>query len=236
MIGHGEVQRSMERLQLSPCGRWIGLVGSGRKGGGTINVLDATTCQWIAEVRVEGKGGVAGFDWWGDGEGLVVVGKGGEVVEWNGRERRVIARWIDEGAVGTTVVALGGGGEGSNALGNDRWVAVGSSSGIVNVYDRRNWNSENVPPQPKPVRVFEQLTTPISHLEFSPDGQLLCMTSRWKRDALRLIHLPSCTVYRNWPTTSTPLGRITAVAWSPTSEMIAVANEQGRIRLWEIRR
>ena len=235
MIGHGEVQRSMERFKLSPCGRWVGFVGSGRKGGGTINVLDANTCQWIAEVRVEGKGGVADFDWWGDGDGLVIVGKGGEVVEWDGRERRIIARWIDDGAVGTTVIALGGGGSGFEALGNDRWVATGSASGIVNLYDRRNWSTESVPAQPKPVRAFDQLTTPISHLEFSPDGQLLCVTSRWKRDALRLIHLPSCTVYRNWPTTSTPLGRITAVTWSPTSEMIAVANEQGKIRLWEIR-
>lgn len=235
VIGHGEVQRSMERFKLSPCGRWVGFVGSGRKGGGTINVLDANTCQWIAEVRVEGKGGVADFDWWGDGEGLVVVGKGGEAVEWGGREKRVIARWVDEGAVGTTVIALGGGGCGSKALGNDRWVAVGSASGIVNIYDRRNWNAERVPARPKPVRAFDQLTTPTSHLEFSPDGQLLCMTSRWKRDALKLIHLPSCTVYRNWPTTSTPLGRITAIAWSPTSELIAVANEQGKIRMWEIR-
>ena len=234
MIGHGEVQRSMERFKLSPCGRWVGLVGSGRKGGGTMNILDANTCQWIAEVRVEGKGGVADFDWWGDGEGLVIVSKGGEIVEWDGRDRRIVARWIDEGAVGITVIALGGGGSGSNALGNDKWVAVGSASGIVNIYDRRHWGTESVPARPKPVRAFDQLTTPTSCLEFSPDGQLLCMTSRWKRDALRLIHLPSCTVYRNWPTTSTPLGRITAVAWSPTSEMIAVANEQGKIRLWEV--
>ena len=234
MIGHGEVQRSMERFKLSPCGRWVGFVGSGRKGGGTMNILDANTCQWIAEVRVEGKGGVADFDWWGDGEGLVIVSKGGEIVEWDGRDRRVVARWIDEGAVGTTVIALGGGGSGSNALGNDKWVAVGSASGIVNIYDRQQWGTESVPAQPKPVRSFNQLTTPTSRLEFSPDGQVLCMTSRWKRDALRLIHLPSCTVYRNWPTTSTPLGRITAVAWSPTSETIAVANEQGKIRLWEV--
>lgn len=235
MIGHGEAQRSMERFKLSLCGRWIGFVGSGRKGGGTINVLDAHTCQWVAEVRVEGKGGVADFDWWGDGEGLMVVGKGGEVVEWDGRKRRVIARWVDKGAVGITVVALGGRGGGSKTLGNDRWVAVGSSSGVVNVYDRRKWSAESVPARPKPVRAFDQLITPTSHLEFAQDGQLLCMASRWKRDALRLIHLPSCTVYRNWPTSATPLGRITAVAWSPTSEMLAVANEQGKIRLWEIR-
>lgn len=226
----------METFRLSPCGRYIALIGSSRKGGGTINILSATTTQWIAEVRVEGKGGVADFAWWDDGEGMCVLGKGGEAVEWDGRERRVVGRWVDEAAVGITCVAMGGKGAGPKGMGGDRWIAVGSSSGIVNVYDRRKWTSgESVPARPKPVRAFDQLTTPTSHLEFSPDGQVLCMASRWKRDALRLVHLPSCTVYRNWPTSATPLGRITAVAWASNSEMLAVANEQGKIRLWEIR-
>jgi len=226
----------MEHLVPSPCGRYLALIGSSRKGGGTINILSASTLQWIAEVRVEGKGGVADFAWRGDGEGMCVLGKGGEAVEWDGREKRVVARWVDEGAVGITCVAMGGQGAGLKAMGGDRWIAVGSSSGIVNVYDRRKWtNREAVPARPKPVRAFDQLTTPTSHLEFSPDGQVLCMASRWKRDALRLVHLPSCTVYKNWPTSATPLGRITAVAWAANGEMLAVANEQGKVRLWEIR-
>ena len=92
-----------------------------------------------------------------------------------------------------------------------------------------------MPDRPKPVRAFDQLVTPTSHLEFSMDGQVLCLASRWNRDALRLVHLPSCTVYSNWPTAATPLGRVSSVAWSPGGEFLAVGNEQGKIRLWEIR-
>lgn len=187
----------------------MGLKGTGRKGGGVINVLNAETCQWVAEVRVEGKGGVADFDWWGNGDGMVVLGKGGEAVEWDGKRHRVVARWIDEGAVGTTVVALGGRGAGDKGLGGDRWLAVGSSSGIVNVYDRKAWGNPagpakssasatttgrladtdadvTIPPRPKPARALDQLTTPTSCLAFSPDGQILAIASRWKKDALRL--------------------------------------------------
>lgn len=185
VYGHKDEQRSMESFKLSPCGRWMGLIGSGRKGGGIINVLDAGTCQWVAEVRVEGKGGVAGFDWWGNGEGIVAFGTGGEAVEWDIGEKRVIGRWMDDGAVGTTTVALGGKGAGDDRIGGDRWVAVGSSSGIVNVYDRQAWGAQ-LPERPKPARAFDQLTTPTSHLTFSPDGQVLAAASRWKRDALRL--------------------------------------------------
>ena len=214
----------------------MALIGSSRKGGGYVNIIDTKTCQWTAEARVEGIGGTADFDWWSDGEGLIIMGKGGEAVEYSLRERTVKARWIDDGAVGTTVVALGGHSSGPQPLGGDRWLAVGSSSGIVNVYDRRKWtNPDGIPARPKPTRTFDQLTTPTSHLAFSPDGQVLCMASRWKRDALRLVHLPSCAVYRNWPTSTTPLGRITAVGWSANSELLGVGNEQGRVRLWEIR-
>jgi U3 small nucleolar RNA-associated protein 18 len=193
-----EEQKSMERFKLSPCGRYVGLVGTARKGGGLINVLDANTTQWIAQVRVDGRGGVADFAWWSDGEGMVVASKNGEMTEWDGRIRRVVARWMDEGAVGLTVVSIGGS-SGYKQLGGDHWIAVGSSSGIVNVYDRRPWAAAvakaekakedidtAIPHNPKPVRAFEQLTTPISHLVFSADSQILVMASRWKRDALRL--------------------------------------------------
>ncbi|PLN77426.1 putative small nucleolar ribonucleo protein complex subunit [Aspergillus taichungensis] len=247
-----EEQKTMERFKLSPCGRYVGLVGSSRKGGGLINVLNAGTAQWIAQVRVDGRGGVADFAWWSDGEGMTVVSKNGEVSEWDGSLNRVVARWTDAGAVGTTVLTLGGR-SGRTELGGDRYVAIGSSSGVVNVYDRRPWaaslsktssssssssstpNEPFIPRNPEPIRALDQLTTPISHVVFAPDGQFFVMASRWKRDALRIVHLPSCTVYRNWPTSNTPLGRISSVAVSPNSELVAVGNEQGRIRLWEIR-
>lgn len=193
-------QKTMERFKLSPCGRWMGIVGSTRKGGGIVTILDATTLQWIAQVRIDSHGGVADFAWWHDGEGMCVVGKNGEVSEWDGREKRIIARWTDEGAVGTTALSLGGV-SGRQQLGGDRWVAIGSSSGIVNIYDRRPWaaaaattshqadavdSQAGIPRTPKPTRTLDQLTTPTSHLVFSNDGQLLVMASRWKKDALRL--------------------------------------------------
>lgn len=232
-------QRTMESFKLSPCGRYMGLVGSAKRGG-AINVLSTETMQWVCSCRIDGKNGVADFTWWRNGNGFAVVGKNGEVSEYDIDDRRVVARWIDEGAVGTTVLELGGI-SGRNELGGDRWIAVGSSSGIVNVYDRRDWAADTAdgkhrtPQRPKPTRVFDQLTTPISHLEFAHDGQMLVMGSRWKKNALRLVHLPSCTVYRNWPTDKTPLGRISSIALSQDGGYLAVANEQGKIRLWQIR-
>ncbi|KAJ0357407.1 hypothetical protein COL922a_014660, partial [Colletotrichum nupharicola] len=103
-----EEQKSMERFKLSPCGRYIGLVGSTRKGGGVINIHNTGTAQWLAQVRVDGRGGIADFAWWANGEGLTAANLNGEISEWDGQLNRIVARWKDAGGVGTTVLRLGG--------------------------------------------------------------------------------------------------------------------------------
>jgi len=244
MIGARSEQRTMERFKISPTGNCVAFVGSSKKGSGVINVLDASTLQWIAQARIQSHNGVAEFDWWRNGQGMCIAGKNGEVSEWSLTQRRIIARWSDEGAVGTTTIALGGKSAHSEHIGGDAWIAIGSSAGIVNVYSRHDWfdgppgeDNAGIATKPQPTKMFDQLTTPISHLAFSPCGQVLCISSRWKKDALRLIHLPSCTVYRNWPTSNTPFGRISAVAWGEVDGglKLLVGNEAGAIRCWDIR-
>jgi U3 small nucleolar RNA-associated protein 18 len=233
-----EEQKSMERFKLSPCGRYLGLIGSTRKGGGVVNIHNTGTAQWLAQVRVDGRGGIADFAWWSNGEGLTAANLNGEISEWDGQLNRIVARWKDAGGVGTTVLRLGGSlpqsQSNEHSLGPDRYLAVGSKSGIVNIYDRSTWKSTSLPRNPEPLRALDQLVTPITQIEIAPDGQFLAMASETKKDALRLVHLPSCIVYRNWPTQSTPLGRVTSVAISPNSEYLAVGNERGRIRFWQI--
>lgn len=239
VYGQKDEQRTMERFKLSPCGRYMALVGSAKRGGGVLNILDATTTQWIASMRIEGANGVADYAWWRDGEGLTVISKGSEVAEWSLASRSYVARWIDDGHA-PTVLTLGGS-NGPKALGGDRWVVIGSQSGIVNIYDRNSFISSSsfitIPERPQPKKSFGQFTTATSNLSISPDGQLLAFSSGGKKDALRLVHLPSCTVYRNWPTDKTPLGRVTALAfgWQGDGLLLAVGNRKGKVRMWEIR-
>lgn len=258
VYGQQHEQRSMETFKLSPDGSFMALLGSTKKAGGVINVLSASSLQWTAQVRIEGRNGIADFAWWHDSAGLTIAAKSGEISEWSLTDRRIVARWQDEGAVGTTTLALGGQHEFvRSSFGSDRWVAIGSSSGIVNIYDRREWlaspaptseSSQPIPSAPTPTKTLDHITTPTSHLVFSPDGQVLAMSSKWKNGALRLVHLPSCTVFKNWPTNSTPLGRISSVAFAAGQSVrkdgegddglfavLAVGSEQGKIRVWEIR-
>lgn len=245
--GHGLEHKSMERFKLSPCGRYMGIVATTKKGGGIINVLSTGSMQWIAAARLSGHNGIADFSWWSTGDGMTILGRDGQVGEYSMEARKFLGIWIDEGCVGGIVVALGGH-QGPSALGEDRWVAVGSSSGVTNVYERQQLiaaappsgaggdGDVSIKERPSPARAFEQLVTPITTLAFSPDGQLLALASQHKKDALRLVHLPSCTVYRNWPTEQTPLGRITAMAFSRQSDLLAVGNDSGKVRMWQILR
>ena len=182
IYGHAEVQRSMETFRISPDGKFMALVASR----GFVNVLNATTYQWVCAAKIEGR--VADVSWWGDSHGLTIGNKAGGVWEFDVLEEKVVARWQDEGGHATTVVKNGG----------NRWIAIGSQSGIVNIYDRNRSfgstgsnTSNNVltggtKENPKPVRVLEQLVTAVSVIEFSPDCQVLAIASRGKKDALRM--------------------------------------------------
>ncbi|KAI6093734.1 WD40 repeat-like protein [Hypoxylon rubiginosum] len=240
MQGHQLEQRTWERFRISPCGQYIGFIASTRKGGGIINILNVNTMQWIAAARLDSRGGIIDFTWWSNSNGLTILGKGGQVGEWSMASRRFLGIWNDEGSNGATALALGGR-NGPVLLGGDRWIAIGSNSGVTNIYDRQTLilpssdEELDIKERPEPTRTFMQLTTPVTVLTFSPDGQLLAFGSKHKKDALRLAHLPSCTVYRNWPTDQTPLGRISDVAFGKKSDLLAVGNDMGKIRLWEIR-
>ncbi|KAJ9139193.1 Small nucleolar ribonucleoprotein complex subunit [Pleurostoma richardsiae] len=245
IYGHKLEHKTMEHFRLSPDGRHMAIRSSSRKGGGMLNVINAVTMQWVAQARLDSRGGIADFAWWRDGEGLTILGRDGHVAEWSMETRRTLGVWRDEGSVGGTVMTLGGSG-GPDALGGDRWIALGSTSGVLNIYDRnellvavaaggQGGPAVEVKALPEPARRFEQLVTLVTAVAISPDGQLLAFGSRHKADAFRLAHLPSCTVYRNWPTQQTPLGRVTAVAFDAGSEVLAVGNDVGKIRLWEIR-
>ncbi|KAF4124003.1 pseudouridylate synthase / pseudouridine kinase [Geosmithia morbida] len=245
--------KSMERFRLSPCGRHMAIAATPRKGGGSVSILSTATMQWVASARMASHNGIADFRWWSTGDGLTILGRDGQVGEYSVESRRFLGIWLDEGCVGAIALGLGGH-QGPSALGDDRWVAVGSSSGITNIYDRqdvllpRGRSDEDgggdgpvdvadvaIRERPKPTRTFEQIVTPITTLSFSPDGQLMAFASQHSKDALRLVHLPSCTVYRNWPTEQTPLGRVTSVAFSRQSDLLAVGSDSGKIRMWQIR-
>lgn len=246
MYGHEETQRSFEKFKLAHFHNFKSNQSHGiillQGNNGWINVLNATTGVWMTGCKINGVLADFCIDYKPVAKNksqtiLIAANTYSEVWEFNlNEEGKVVRKWKDEGGIGVTKIQVGGGTNSDNILttesGNmrpNRWLAIGSESGYVNVYDRKKMTES-----PKAVASLDQITTTISTLTFSPDGQILCMASRAIKDSLRLVHLPTCTVFSNWPTSGTPLGKVTAAAFSSHGEMLAVGNEQGKVRLWAL--
>lgn len=88
--------------------------------------------------------------------------------------------------------------------------------------------------RPTPFKSLGNLTTSIDNIKFNYDSQLMAISSHEARDALRMVHLPSGSVYQNWPTERTPFGRITTMDFSANSDYLAVGNDLGRIVLYSL--
>ena len=161
-------------------------------------------------------------------------GGDGVVHTWDLRTRRCIDRQIDEGCLNSTALACSNTGT---------LFATGSTSGVVNVYDRQRtsgWlegtNRPTAARPASPLHTFMNLSTSVDNLAFSPDTQLLAISSRMKKDSLRLIHVPSYTVFQNWPTSRTPLGYIHSLCFSPKGGFLAAGNAKGKVLLYRLHR
>jgi U3 small nucleolar RNA-associated protein 18 len=70
-------------------------------------------------------------------------------------------------------------------------LATGSKMGSVNIYNIENgFNALK-----KPEKTMMNLTTAITDLQFSPTSDVLTFCSKWKKDALRMVHIPSYTAF-----------------------------------------
>ena len=99
-------------------------------------------------------------------------------------------------------------------------LVVGSDTGVVNIYDNplenhrvketnegmeNSWNGMQQVARRKRICMINSLTTEVDNMAFSGNGEILAVSSRFKRDSLRLIHTPTYRVFANFPSSKSPL-------------------------------
>ena len=89
---------------------------------------------------------------------------------------------------------------------------------------------------PEPALRLLNLTTQVDVLRFSPDASLLAFASSRKREAIRIVHVPSATVYQNFPSTTgrSGFGYVTDVDFSPDGSKLACGNAHGQVLLYRL--
>ncbi|KDN52530.1 WD40 repeat-like protein [Tilletiaria anomala UBC 951] len=219
----------------------------GRSGGSSSSI--------IASLRTSGT--LAGLAWdrsydrSPDGRTLVTLSTGGEFGIWDTRNLRAEVVKRDHGIFGAQGLECSP--DGSSWL-------VGSENGIVSRYDGSDllsnpgsvdFNTASAAADDAGLKVIrgksdgaisiaasktlENLTTALTTMRFNPDGQVMAMASRNKKDAMRLVHFPSMRVFSNWPTSGTPLGHVTGVDFSPSCRFVAIGNSRGKVLLYNLR-
>eukprot|EP00743_Colponemidia_sp_Colp-15_P006032 GILK01006482.1.p1 GENE.GILK01006482.1~~GILK01006482.1.p1 ORF type:complete len:523 (+),score=94.01 GILK01006482.1:41-1570(+) len=212
----GREEKSLESMTLSPDGKYITFLGKD----GYILLVSNKTKQLVGQLKMNGTARTAAFS--PDGNILYSSGGDGEIYHWDLRTRTCIHRHTDEGCLKATALTVSPDG---------RYLASGSDSGVVNVYNVLE-NGRNL--SAKPLKAVMNLTTAVGHVQFNSDSQILGMSSKWTRDSFKLLHLPSCTVFSNWPSSKTPLHFVTSFDFSPNSGFMAIGNDRGKVLLYRL--
>jgi len=158
-----------------------------------------------------------------DGSQLYSHGAGGEVYIWDLKAQDCIHRFADDGCVRGTAIAVSK---------NNRYLSTGSDSGVVNIYNRNElYTSSN----PKPEKVILNLTTNVNHVKFNPTSEILALASENKENAVKLVHLPSMTVFQNFPSLNYNLKRPNCLDFSLNGGYMSIGNNRGAANLYRLK-
>eukprot|EP00633_Aureoumbra_lagunensis_P003376 CAMPEP_0197291608 /NCGR_PEP_ID=MMETSP0890-20130614/17465_1 /TAXON_ID=44058 ORGANISM="Aureoumbra lagunensis, Strain CCMP1510" /NCGR_SAMPLE_ID=MMETSP0890 /ASSEMBLY_ACC=CAM_ASM_000533 /LENGTH=443 /DNA_ID=CAMNT_0042764813 /DNA_START=245 /DNA_END=1576 /DNA_ORIENTATION=+ len=207
--------KSLERFCASSDGTCLAFsVPNGR-----ILTCDPRNGLWShSELRINGTTRALTFDYQ-NSLYLYAAGSDAQVYSWDLRHtRRCLHKFRDPGQSITSALAAHNG-----------KLAVASESGIVNIF--HDYGSTFI-------KAITNLTTPVDRLAFHPTEDLLVLSSKWTKDALRIVNVRTLIpqVYAHWPTNNTPLHYVSATTFSPYGDFLAIGNDRGRVLLYKVKR
>lgn len=141
---------------------------------------------------------------------------------WDLNTRICINRAVDDGSLSCTSLAVSPSGQ---------FVATGSAQGVVNLYDMKTISEAR---SPAPVKTMMNLVTSVTSLKFNPTSEILSAASVDKHNAFKMLHLPSFTVFSNFPTLQTNIGLIQTIDFSPGSGYLSISNHTGSALLYRL--
>merc|ERR1711937_699059 len=114
-------------------------------------------------------------------------------------------------------------------------------SGVVNLYSEHQSQQQSRSSflsgsrAKTPLKSIMNLPTSADMVRFNSDGQILAMSSQREKHGVKLLHVPSRTVFSNWPTQQTPLGYVWSMGFSPGSKFLAIGNDKGKCLLYKLK-
>lgn len=211
----GREEKSLEVFEISPDSDTIAFLGNE----GYILLVSTKTKELIGTLKMNGT--VRSVAFTNDGHQLLTSGGDGQIYHWDLRTRACVHKGVDEGCINGTSLCTSPSGS---------LFAAGSDSGIVNVYNRDDFLGG----KRKPTKTIENLTTKVDFMKFNHDAQILAICSSMKKNSLKLVHVPSFTVFSNWPPSNRTLHYPRCLDFSPHGGFMAMGNAGGKVLLYKL--
>lgn len=142
---------------------------------------------------------------------------------WDLKTRSCVHKAIDDGCIASSAVAFSPSGQ---------FVATGSKQGVVNIYDAKSVLTMRTP---APLKIVMNLVTSITSLKFNPTSEILAMSSNVQANAFKMVHIPSFTVFTNFPTYQTKINNPLDIDFSPNSGYLGLSNNKGSAYLYRLK-
>lgn len=212
-----KVMTKMSKFELSPCGKFIVVIGRF----GEIHLLNSSSKEIVATLKQEHQS--TGLAFSPDSSKIFSHSTDNEVTIFDIRSSRTMHRFIDDGCIQGTTIAISP---------NGKMLSTGSAQGVVNIYNYENCLNSKIP---VPEKIIYNLTTKITTSKFNPSSEILAIGSDEVNDALRMVHFPSSTVFENFPGDKAKIGRPNVISFSPGGKYFAVGNTKTEVALMSLR-
>ncbi|XP_021560185.1 U3 small nucleolar RNA-associated protein 18 homolog [Neomonachus schauinslandi] len=213
----GLKEKIVRSFEVSPDGSFLLINGVA----GYLHLLSMKTKELIGSMKINGR--VAASTFSSDSKKVYASSGDGEVYVWDVNSRKCLNRFVDEGSLYGLSIATSR---------NGQYVACGSNCGVVNIYSQDSCLQET---NPKPIKAIMNLVTGVTSLTFNPTTEILAIASEEMKEAVRLVHLPSCTVFSNFPVIKKKtISLVHTMDFSPRSGYFALGNEKGKALLYRL--
>ncbi|CAL1589120.1 unnamed protein product [Knipowitschia caucasica] len=185
---------------------------------GYLHLLSLKTNEVVRSLKLNGD--VSSVCVSPTGDRVYCSSEEGEVYLWDLRSARCLSRFTDNGCVKSTSIAVSP---------NGQYLACGSQSGVVNMY------SLDSSSEPTLLKSVMNLVTAATCLSFNPSSELLFLGSRAEDEASRMLHVPSLTVFSNFPVSRRKIcHKVQDAAFSPHSGFFCLATNKGHAPLYRL--
>ncbi len=189
---------------------------------GNIYLYDLHTKRFKYDIKISSSINSICFD---DKNYLYAVGDQSEIFIYDLRKYRSCLKKVnDYGNFYTNCMEIS----------NDyTFLTTGGKQGYVNLYnvsDLVNDLNEDI----EPIKIYDNLTTSCDFIKFNKINNMLGMSSKWKKNALRFVNLDNKKVFSNFPSFKEHMKYPFCFDFNCDNSLLSIGNDEGKAYLFQI--